>query len=84
MSWGGDGVGESLIKEWKPENALCQNNMNPSSDGQDHSAKASLAQPGRTHGAQCAKVGAGGSFKKDSTDCPLQNDYCTYSCITMF
>lgn len=25
-----------------------------------------------------------GSFRKGSTDCPLQNDYCTYSCITMF
>lgn len=24
------------------------------------------------------------ALKKGSTDCPLQNDYCIYSCITMF
>lgn len=43
-----------------------------------------LAQPRRCAWCIMCQKKKKCSFKKGSTDCPLQNDYCTYSCITMF
>lgn len=84
---GGQGRTVSLVSEWSPENILISKSdkpevlrTGPTLYPANNSAGPSQAEHVKHKVPRKKKR----SFKKGSTDCPLQNDYCTYSCITMF
>lgn len=72
--------------ERRPGELLFQRELHPRSFGGPFAACERERRPSRprTQGTAAKAHKEGGSFQKGPADCPLQNDYCTYSCITMF